>query len=75
MEKELFDEFNSNIIESRIVKAWSVTYKGIEYEGTLTTYHEAWGSWEDHNYKIDDHKDLTDEELDELEDYIIDNIN
>jgi len=74
MSEELFDDFNSNIIESRIVKAWSVTYKGIEYEGTLTTYHEAWGSREDHDYKINDPKDLTDDELEELEDYVMDNI-
>lgn len=71
--QELFEDFNSNITESRIVKAWSVTYKGIEYEGSLITSHEAWGSWEDTEFKIDDKKDLTDEELDELEDYVMDN--
>lgn len=72
--EELFNDFNSNITESRIVKSWSVTYKGTEYEGTLITTHEAWGSWEDTEYNINDPKDLTDDELDELEDYVMDNI-
>jgi len=74
MDIELFNDFNSNITESRIVKAWSVTYKGTEYEGTLITTHEAWGSWEDTDYNINDPKNLTDDELDELEDYVMDNI-
>ena len=70
--QEVFDDFQSNTTESRVVKNWSVTYKGIEYDGTVTTTYEIWGSWEDHEYCITDSKDLTDDELDELEDYVMD---
>ena len=72
--QELFDDFQSNTTESRVVKKWSATYKGIEYEGSVTTTYEIWGSWEDHEYWLLDSKDLTDDELDELEDYVMDNI-
>jgi hypothetical protein len=74
MDIELFEDFNSNITESRIVKSWSVTFNGTEYDGTVITTHEAWGSWEDTEFNISDKKDLTDEELDELEEYVMDNI-
>ena len=70
--QEVFDDFQSNTTESRIVKKWSITYRGIEYDGTVTTTYEISGSWEDHEYCITDSKDLTDDELDELEDYVMD---
>ena len=72
--QELFEDFDSHTTLSRIVKSWSVTYEGIEYEGTVITTLEAWGSWRDNEFTIDDQKDLTDDELDNLKDYVMDNI-
>jgi hypothetical protein len=72
--QELFEDFDSHITASRIVKSWSVTYEGIEYKGIVITTLEAWGSWRDNEFTIDDQKDLTDDELDNLKDYVMDNI-
>jgi len=74
MNKELFEDFDSHTISERIVKAWSVTYEGIEYKGVVITTREAWSSWCDNEFTIDDQKDLTDYELDNLKDYVMDNI-
>jgi hypothetical protein len=72
--QELFEDFDSHTTMSRIVKSWSVTYEGIEYKGVVITTLEAWGSWRDNEFTIDDQKDLTDDELDNLKDYVMDNI-
>lgn len=73
MNTELFEDFDSHTISSRIVKSWSVTYVGTEYEGSVITTHEAWSSWRDAEFTIDDQKDLTDEELSDLKEYVLEN--
>jgi hypothetical protein len=73
MEQELFEDFHSTVVSSRIKKNWTVTYKGQEISGTYEYDQDDWSFYEKNCY-IDDEcmKDLTEDEIDEIVEYVKD---
>jgi hypothetical protein len=72
-EQELFEDFSSTVVSSIIKKSWSVIYKGKEITGTYEYENDDWGLQE-MNTVIDEGYTLTDEERDEILDYVKDAI-
>jgi len=75
MEIELFDEFTHTVVSNHIVKNWSVLYKGKELKGSYTFDHDDWG-YHERSYEMDEEykNNLTDEEYEEVMDYVEENI-
>ena len=73
MQEEIFEDFSENVVSSVIKKNWSLSYKGKEITGSYSYEHDAWGYYE-RNVDIDEDclKDLTAEEIDEINDYVSD---
>lgn len=70
-EIEDFSQRNSRV--RRTVK-WSLTYDGQEIEGTMTEdYDELWSNW-DREVIIEDYESLTQDDIDYIQDYVLDNI-
>jgi hypothetical protein len=69
--QQLFEEFSSVTTTTIIKKNWELTYKGKEVTGTYSYEDDAWG-FHERNVEIDDESDLTEEEIDEIIDYVID---
>ena len=73
-EENLFEDFSSRTTSTRRIVAFNLMYKGIEVEGTVTEhYNDLWSDW-DQEFTIEPNDDLTDDDIDNIEDYLLENI-
>jgi hypothetical protein len=68
-QEELFEDFSSLTTRSVIKKNWSLTYKGQEISGTYSYEIDDWG-YSERSCEIDDESELTDDEIDEIIEYV-----
>jgi hypothetical protein len=68
-QEELFEDFSSMTTRSVIKKNWTVMYKGQEISGTYSYEVDDWGYF-DRSCEIDDESELTQDEIDEIIEYI-----
>ena len=77
-EENLFEDFSSRTTSTRRIIAFNLMYKGIEVEGTVTEhYNDLWSDWDqnwDQEFSIEPNDDLTDDDIDNIEDYVLENI-
>jgi len=67
-QKEI-SNYESSVINSLIVKRWSLFYGDKEYEGTVEESDEYWGDYSK-KVEFEDTKDLREEEIDIIEEYV-----
>jgi len=66
-------EFTHSLVRERILKNWSMNYKGEEISGTYERIDDGYG-YDSHEVEITDYDvDLTDEDIEKIESYVIEN--
>lgn len=70
-DQELFEDFSSVTTTTVIKKNWKLTYKGQEVTGTYSYEDDSWSLYEK-DVEIDDESNLTQDEIDEIIDYVSD---
>ena len=72
-DEQIFEDFSENVISSVIKKNWSLTFKGKEISGSYSYEHDSWGYYEK-DVEIDNEflDDLSEDEVDEIQEYVRD---
>ena len=73
LDHQLFEDFSSVVTATFVKKIWTVTYKDQEITGTYSYESGSWGFC-DRKFRINEEhlKNLSDEEIDEIHDYVED---
>jgi hypothetical protein len=72
--EELIEDFDHRTVNTKRIIKFDLLYKGIEVEGTYTEYmNDFGGSW-DREVVIEENENLTDEDMDYIEDYVKDKL-
>jgi len=74
IEENLFEDLSTRTVSHKRTIAFNLIYKGIEVEGKFIECHDSlWDEWHQ-DVVIDNTDDLTDEDIEQITDYILKNV-